>query len=86
MNYLPEVRSFVVDNFLFGDGTQLENSTSFLENGIIDSTGILEIVTFLEEKYGVAIEDDELVPENLDTLENIASFVERKVQTAQTAE
>ena len=79
MAYLDTVRHFVVENFLFGDGELLKEDTSFLERGIIDSTGILELVMFLEETYNMKIEDDELIPENLDNLQYIARFVERKV-------
>ncbi len=79
MNYADTVRHFVVENFLFGDGESLKEDTSFLEKGIIDSTGILELVMFLEETYNIKIEDDELIPENLDNLQNIARFIDRKV-------
>ena len=68
-------------HLLFGDGEQLTEDTSFLEEGIIDSTGILELVFFLEETYDMKIEDDELIPENLDNLTNIAQFLERKLST-----
>jgi len=79
MSHIDTVREFVVENFLFGDGQQLQDDTSFMESGIIDSTGILELITFLEEKYEIKIEDDELIPENLDNLQNVARFVDRKV-------
>jgi len=79
MNHIDTVRHFVVENFLFGDGESLKEDTSFLETGIIDSTGILELVMFLEESYGVKIEDDELIPENLDNIRNITQFLERKL-------
>jgi acyl carrier protein len=79
MDYLNTVRHFVVENFLFGDGESLKEDTSFLEEGIIDSTGILELVFFIEETYGIKIEDDELVPENLDNLKKITHFLERKL-------
>ncbi len=72
------VRAFLNDNFLFGDDKELEEETSFLENGIIDSTGILELVAILEEKFGIVIEDDEIVPENLDSLKNITKFLQAK--------
>ena len=85
MNYLKTVREFVVENFLFGDGDQLQEETSFMESGIIDSTGILELITFLEEKYEIKIEDDELIPENLDNLQNVARFVDRKVEARSAA-
>ncbi len=79
MAYLDTVRHFIVENFLFGDGQWLKEDTSFLEKGIIDSTGILELVLFLEETYNMKIEDDELIPENLDNLQNIARFIDQKV-------
>lgn len=74
-----EVRDFIFKNFLFDDsGDSLDDNDSFLEKGIIDSTGMLELVAFLEEKFGVRIEDDELVPENLDSVANLVSFISRK--------
>lgn len=79
MEYLETVKDFIVENFLFGDESPLENDTSFLESGVIDSTGILELIVFLEETYGIKVEDDELVPENLDSLLNVAQFVEQKI-------
>jgi acyl carrier protein len=82
MDYLGTVRNFVVQNFLFGDAELLEDDTSFMEKGIIDSTGILELVMFLEETYKVKVEDDELVPENLDSLENINRFLASKLSTS----
>lgn len=86
MNHLPEIYKFMVDNFLFGDGEQLRDDTSFLEEGIVDSTGILELVTFLEDTYGITIEDDELIPENLDSLKNVAAYVEKKLNGVPVAE
>ena len=78
MSYLETVKEFVVENFLFGDDGQLQEDTSFMESGIIDSTGILELITFLEEQYGIKIKDDELVPENLDSLQNVSVFLNKK--------
>lgn len=76
---VSEVRAYVVDRFLFGQNAdRLSNSDSFLERNLIDSTGILEVVMFLEQRYGIKVADDDLVPENLDTIERIASFVARK--------
>ena len=85
MNDLSKVRDFVVKSFLFGDGALLRDDTSFLEEGIIDSTGILELVMFLEETYGIEIKDSELVPDNLDSLQNIARFVRNKTVARATA-
>ena len=79
------VRSFIIENFLFGEENQApEEDASFLETGIIDSTGILEVVTFIETTYGVEISDDEMIPENLDSLRNISAFVGRKYNIAVT--
>ena len=75
-----EIRRFVIDSFLFGkDGGALSNDDSFLEKGIIDSTGILELIEFLEERYRVKVADEDLLPENLDSVNRVARFVSRKV-------
>ena len=74
-----KVREFITENFLFGDGEKLKEDTSFMEEGIIDSTGILELVFFLEETFGITVEDNELVPANMDSLQGIASYVDRKL-------
>lgn len=81
MNYLNTIRAFVVDNFLFGDDDGLQDDTSFLDNNIIDSTGILELIMFLEEDFDISIKDDEVIPENLDNLRNIDLFLQRKLNT-----
>ncbi len=73
-----KIREFIVENFLFGDDEGLHNATSFLDDGIIDSTGILELVTFLEERFGILVDDEELVPENLDSIDNIGLYLEKK--------
>ena len=67
------------ENFLFGKDNGLHDGTSFLEKGIIDSTGILELVNFIEEEYHIEVDDEELIPENLDSIKNIVSYLERKV-------
>jgi acyl carrier protein len=80
---IQELRSFIVDNFLFGDESApftFSDDDSFQERGIVDSTGILELVCHLEEKYALRISDDELVPENLDSLSKVARFIEGKRQ------
>jgi acyl carrier protein len=79
----PVIRDFVISNFLFGqDGGRLSDTESFLENGIIDSTGVLELVAFLEQQFGIAVGDRELVPENLDSVVNAAAFVARKLEAS----
>ncbi len=80
MNETKEkIKTFIVENFLFGSEDGLKDETSFLEEGIIDSTGILELVTFLEEEFSIAVEDEELVPENLNSINNVTAFLERKI-------
>ncbi len=74
------IRQFIVDNFLFGrDDPKLTNDSSLLEHGVIDSTGVLELIGFLEKEYGVKVNDDEIVPENLDSVERLAKYVEGKL-------
>lgn len=85
MNCMETVREFIVDNCLFGDGGRLKENTSFLHEGIVDSTGILELVFFLEETFGISVEDDELIPENMDNLRNIAAYVQRKLSSTAAA-
>ena len=76
-----EIREFVITNFLFGqDAAGLTDEASFLEGGIIDSTGVLELVAFLEQQYGISVGDRELLPENLDSVGNAARFVSRKLE------
>ena len=73
------VRNFIIENFLFEEDKNLKEDTSFLENGIIDSTGILELVTFLEETFEIEVEDEELIPENLDSIANVIAYLNRKM-------
>lgn len=78
MDTKQRVREFVTGNFFVQDKAGLTDSASLLDLGVVDSTGVLEIMGFLESSFGVQVEDDEIVPENLDSIERIASFVERK--------
>ena len=74
-----EIRDFLAANFFLGqDPGALQTSSSLIEAGLIDSTGVLELVGFLEDKYDIRIEDDDLTPENLDSIDNIIGYVERK--------
>ena len=79
MEHKQTIRDFVIENFLFGEANGLKDDTSFLEEGIIDSTGILELVTFLEDEFSITVEDEELIPENLDSIGNVANFIQRKM-------
>ena len=79
MSILQDIRSYIVDNILFGDGERLDEDTSFRESGILDSTGFLELITFAEEKFGIQVDDSEVVPENFDTVRKMSEYVERKL-------
>lgn len=79
------VRDFLNDSFLFGRGTDdLASDDSLVESGVIDSTGVLELVGFLEESFHIRVEDDELVPQNLDSINRIVRFIESKRSAAAT--
>ena len=71
-----QLRSFIKDNFLFGrEGMLVGDDESLVENGIIDSTGVLELTSFLEQQYGISVTDEELSPENLDSVTNLTGFI-----------
>lgn len=73
------VRDFVVKNYLFGRENGLSDDDSFLERGIIDSTGVLELVSFIEEEFNIKIDNQELIPDNLDSIRKVVDFVNSKV-------
>ena len=79
MELKDKIRTFVVENFLFGNNQNLEDTTSFLEEGIIDSTGVLELVGFIEEEFSIIVEDEELIPENLDSIYNVTAYLGKKI-------
>jgi acyl carrier protein len=84
--YIEQIRQFVNENFLFGQGIgELSDDDSFLEKGIIDSTGVLELVGFIQEKYALRLEDEELIPDNLDSINRVAAFVHMKLAAASQA-
>jgi acyl carrier protein len=72
------LREFITENFLFGVETAFSDDDSFMDTGIIDSTGTLELIMHLEAAYDVTVEDDELVPENLDSIDNLSRFITAK--------
>jgi acyl carrier protein len=76
------VRGFITDNFLFGQPMELPSDESLLALGLIDSTGVLELIMFLEEQYLINVEDQELLPSNLDSINNITQFVMKKLARA----
>ena len=73
-----EIRSHIVEQFLFGQADGLTDDSSFLDKGILDSTGVLELVAHLESTYGIKVSDDELLPDNLDSIDAICAFIDRK--------
>ena len=73
------IQSYLVQNFLLGEKLSITPTTSLLSEGILDSTGVLELVTFLEEEFGIQVGDTEMVPENLDSIANLTAFVQRKL-------
>lgn len=76
-----KIREFIFENFLFNaDGRGLDNDASFLETGIIDSTGMLELVNWIQETCGFEVDDTELIPENLDSVNRLAVYISKKVQ------
>ena len=83
MDLSAKIREYIVENFLFGDAEPLADDTmSLLDNGIIDSTGVMELVAFLEGDFSLSVNDEELVPENLDSVDNRVGFVTRKQAAA----
>ena len=79
MSNAEVIQSYIVDNFLFGDDKGFDQGTSFLENGIIDSTGIMELVAFIEKKFNFQVDDEELIPENFDSIQNIVNYLAKKL-------
>ncbi|MGC9057397.1 MAG: acyl carrier protein [Candidatus Saccharicenans sp.] len=73
-----EVRKFIVEKFLFNCTDQLDDNMSLIETNTVDSVGILEIVSFIESRFNLKVEDEELTAENLDSINKIARFIERK--------
>ena len=78
-NFENEIREFIAEELLFGEGRTIDAGASLLEAGIIDSTGVLELISFLEEKYKVKVSDEELVPENLNTIAGICAYLSMKL-------
>jgi len=81
-----QIRHFILSSFLFTDDeSKLKNDDSLLERGIMDSTGVLELVAFLESQFGIKVADDELLPENLDSVDRVSAFIARKQEAARAA-
>lgn len=82
MELEAQIRRYIAENFLFSDdGYPFDDDTSFLSEAIIDSTGVLELVMFVEENFGIAVSNDDLVPDNFDSVANLAGYIRRKRNT-----
>ncbi len=83
MSEEAKLRAYILENFLFTDDeSALSSGDSFLEKGIIDSTGILEVIFFIKDEFGVEVDDEEMIPENLDSVSNIVAFLEKKKEAS----
>lgn len=82
MNNKQQIRQFITTNFYVAPEADLTDEASLLDLGIIDSTGVLEVIAFLEDTFGIEVADEELLPENLESIGRIAAFVERKGKAA----
>jgi acyl carrier protein len=80
--FAAEVREFISENFLFRADAELDNDQSLLESGVIDSTGVLEVIAFLEQTYGISVADEEIIPENLDSINNMTRYLAAKLPAA----
>jgi acyl carrier protein len=86
MTMKKTIRHYIMENLLFTeDESILQDSGSFLDGGIIDSTGVMEIILFIEETFGIKVDDNEMLPANLDSVDNLAAFVQRKQAQAVAA-
>ena len=72
------LRSYILESFLFDPDAKLDDNTSLLQEGILDSTGVLDVVAHVEETFGIEVEDEELVPQNFDTVRSLCDYVKRK--------
>ena len=78
-----KLRGFIRDNFLvFSDVKDLGDADSFIDNGVIDSTGVLELLEFIEESFTIKVNDEEIIPDNLDSIDSLTSFIEGKLADA----
>ena len=79
MSRVNVVKDFIIENFLFGEGEPLDLETDFFDKGIIDSTGVIELVDFLEKSFDISVDDEELIPQNLSSLQKIDVFLNKKL-------
>ena len=82
-----QIVEFITTNFLFDEtNTSIGDTDSLLETGVIDSTGVLELVAFIEETYGIKVEDEEIIPENLDSINDITFYITSKLEQTSTVQ
>ncbi len=79
MSRVNVVKEFIIENFLFGESEPLGLETDFFDKGIIDSTGVIELVDFLEKSFDISVDDEELIPQNLSSLQKIDVFLSKKL-------
>jgi len=73
------LRKFIMENYMFTeDDNELKNDHSFLDMGILDSMGILEVIALLEDDFNITVEDEEMIPENLDSINNLLAYIQKK--------
>ncbi len=79
MDIKEKIRQYLAENFMFSDdGFKLDDDASFLEEEVVDSTGVMELVLFVEDNFGVAVADEEIVPDNFDSVNQLAAYIQRK--------
>jgi acyl carrier protein len=74
-----QVKDFLINNFIFDPSAQIGTEDSLMENGVVDSTGILEVIMWVEQTFGIHVEDSEVLPENFDSIGNIARYAQAKM-------
>src|SRR5438128_375802 len=80
-----QVRKFIVDNYQMGQDNGLKNTDSFLDAGVIDSTGVLELIAYLQEMHGITVEDEEVTTDNLDSIDKVSAYLIRKLSTEEAS-
>jgi acyl carrier protein len=80
-----KIREFVLSYFVKDSGLELKDDTSFLEEGIIDSTGVMELVAFIEETFGIRLEDEEIIPDNFDSVNRLVNYVNSKLVSSKSS-
>ncbi len=84
MDISQRIRTFIIENFYVAEGSELDDDTSLIETGIVDSTGVLEVVAFLERDFGIAVADEEILPSNLDSIAQMTAFVTKRMSLSST--